>query len=216
MSGSGQISEYRCTFVPRIAEQLQTAIAARFYALLKTARTAANSYWAWLCSCDIAYVAIRNIGIHRLAAKGTYVFDFNDVLDRLGSRSKISVTKLQALKKLRFLKHAYRNRLSDIQRDNTLECALDGAEVLFGVQISAVPTTQIAKVGYSGLRVLELSLVERFDPRCLDTLESADGFASAWQMISNPRGYPKPWKNDSEWIGRVTIAATVSNNAARN
>jgi len=184
--------------------------------LLRKARSATSSYWAWLCSCDMAFVAIRNIGIHQLAAKGMCVFDFNDIVDCLGQARKISAIKMRALKRLRFLKYAYRNRLFHVARDDTLECALDGAEELFGVQISGVVATDVVEAGYNGLRCLELSLVERFDPRFLDALVPTDTLSSAWAAITDPRGYPKPWKNDPKWVDTVAAAVAVRCSSSSN
>jgi hypothetical protein len=163
-----------------------------------------QNYWSTLCSADIAYIAIRNIAISRLAAEEIYMFDYNDLLDYFGGRCSISVAKLDALRALRVLKHSYRGRLTpEFPRDN-FRLALEGAEELFGFSFLPPQVDRTEASGYRALRLLELQLVQRVDPRYLDKMPADDPLAIAWALIRDPRGYPdKPELRGNGWMLQV-------------
>jgi hypothetical protein len=165
-------------------------------------------YWPTLCSADIAYVAIRNIAIARLASKGKYAFDYGDLIGYFGKEHCISTAKLTALRQLRLLKHSYRNRLTPPSPWRILGPALEAADELFGLNPSKHPKDQSGSSGYRGLRLLELELVGRVDPRVLDGLPLNDPLAVAWALIRDPRGYPdKPTIGDHRWMRRISDLA---------
>jgi hypothetical protein len=167
-------------------------------------------YWSILCSADIAYVAIRNIAIARLAASGAYTFDYIELMKRFGSECCLSAAKLDALRQLRILKHSYRGRDPTISSPlRTLTVALEGADELFGLSAPSQPTDPTEMIsGYRGLRLLELELVGKVDPRHLDSLPSHDLLAVAWTFIRDPRGYPdKPKLRGHGWLRNIRALA---------
>jgi hypothetical protein len=168
--------------------------------LLRRVSRSCRSDWGSLCSSDIAYVAIRNVAIHQLAAQGIYKFDYRGVINELNRACEIGPERLEALHRLRHMKYAYRNRINLTNSQTLLERALEGAEELLRVDIFGVEQEEPAASGYVGLRTLELALVTKVDPRYLDSLPVSDPLAGPWANVRDPRGYPKPWKIDDGWI----------------
>ncbi|MBR1218202.1 hypothetical protein JQ557_09405 [Bradyrhizobium sp. U87765 SZCCT0131] len=164
-------------------------------------------YWPMLCSADIAYTAIRNIGICRLAEQGTFIFGYLDLIEHLERENSTTPTRLAALRHLRAMKHSYRRRLVSNFSLHVLCDALEGArDLLLLNDIPASPTKVFS--GYSELRLLELKLVGKVDPRYLDSLSPHDPLATAWAIICDPRGYPnQPKFKNHRWIASVNDIA---------
>jgi hypothetical protein len=158
-----------------------------------------RAYWPTMCCADIAYGAIRNIAISRLASRGVYIFDYNKLLDYWAAECLISLSECAALRGLRILKHMYRARRADADIEPAYTTAVEAAMKLFG-SVRGFPAPD---EGYRGLRLLELDLVTRFDPRHLDTLPTTHTLAGAWAFIRSPRGYPQPRPRSSQWLGTV-------------
>jgi hypothetical protein len=137
--------------------------------------------------------------ILRLASRGIYLFDYADLINYFVHESYVSTETLKALLGLRVLKHGYRNRLTIFSPQQVLSDALAGAEELLGQSHCAPPKHSEAFSGYRGLRMLELDLVTKADPRDLDLLPLHDPLAAAWALIREPRGYPKPGLADEAW-----------------
>jgi hypothetical protein len=183
---------------PDCAREIEGSVA-----LLRYVSGLVLSDWGALCSSDIAYVAIRNVAIHQLASQGVYKFDYNDVVDGLGRSRRIDPASLKAVRGLRHFKYAYRNRIGVVGIHDALQKALREAEMLFELDIFGAEHEEPVLLDYAGLRVLELSLVDKVPPQYLDCLPSSDPLATPWAMICDPRGYPKPWKIDDSWISDV-------------
>jgi len=79
--------------------------------------------------------------------------------------------------------------------------ALESTDDLFGCP-SLLASTGVAPT-YHELRILELELVKKIDPICLDQLPPRDPLADAWAYMCKPRGYPKDKIVDVTWIERV-------------
>lgn len=174
--------------------------------LLKDIVSAPRGYWPTLCSADIAYVSIRNIAIARLASKGIYKFDYNDLIDHFAYEQPISAIQLNALKRLRLLKYSYRNRLMPTSSRNTLHIALKGADKLF--QHSKPLQNAPTQGSYRDLRLLELQLVTKASPTVLDKLPQDDPLGVAWRIICDPRGYPdQPKISNPSWMQEISLLA---------
>jgi hypothetical protein len=165
------------------------------FALLAAIRHRPSSYWLTLCAADIAYVAIRNIAISRLAEQQIYTFDYYDLIKHFMEQRPIAPRKSDALVGLRALKHGYRNRLATLSPSNIVMDALEGAEQLFGVGQATIDRS-----GYFGLRMVEFELMKRADPRALDLLPLQDPLGQAWALICDPRDYPKISLVDEAWV----------------
>jgi hypothetical protein len=175
------------------------------WALLDDISRRPLAYWPALCSADIAFGSVRNIAVLSLASQGKYIFDYYDLIDHFANEHHVSSVRLEALHHLRTLKHGYRNRLTTLVPWHVLSNALLGVKDLFGPR-----TPRRAKndsSGYRRLRMLELDLVTRADPRYWDQLPADDPLAGAWAHIRDPRGYPKDKLVDAAWIRRIRLLA---------
>lgn len=159
------------------------------------------AYWPALCSADIAFGAIRNIAILRLASRRRYTFDYSDLIDHFANEKQISPIRLHALHELRALKHGYRNRVGTLTPWPILDNALRGAEDLFGHFNPEM--AKGANSVYRKLRILELDLVLKAGAPYWDQLPPHDTLASAWAYIRDPRGYPKDKLVDASWIAGI-------------
>jgi hypothetical protein len=162
------------------------------FSLLSNLSRKPLTYWPMLCSADMAYVAIRNIAISRLAERGIYTFDYADLIDHFTRKCRIALERSESLIQLRVLMHGYRNRRTGLSPWQALKDALAGAEELFGQRCGESSQAKGNQFGYWGLRSLELELVKMTDPRQLDILPTYDPLGRAWALIRDPRDYPSP------------------------
>lgn len=168
-----------------------------------------SQYWTAMCSADILYVAMRNVGVLASASTESVRFDYFELVNLLADRYFLTPEQEEALVRLRVLKIAYRNRSIGVDVFVQLEAALKAARKV-GEQIrrgySARNLGDYQPNGYHRLRRVELALVEKQDPRILDSLsKGAPGF-ELWQLICNPSDYPKlrqftvGWSADRDFL----------------
>jgi hypothetical protein len=172
------------------------------FALLNDISGLSSTYWPTLCAADIAYGAIRNVAILRLASLGKYLFDFTDLIAHFSLKADLSSEESDALLDLRALKHGYRNRVATLSPHRVLAEALVVANKLFGKSRYTSTIGSDLMSGYRGLRLLELCLVKGADPRDLDSLSQHDPLAEAWAIIRDPR-YPKPKLANEAWLQKM-------------
>ena len=184
---------------------------AESFGLLRDVTSHTFDYWPMMCSADIAYGSIRNIAIGRLAAKGIYLFDYADLIRQLARHHVLARHQIDALLELRLLKHSYRARHTLTVSSDVLEIALQAANAVFRYPQTPARDEPSSARGYRGLRLLELNLVGRVDPRHLDKLPPAGALGKVWAFIRDPRGYrDTPPRIDSGWLRRASAMVNDS------
>jgi hypothetical protein len=153
-----------------------------------------GSRWFDLCLADITYVFFRNAAILHFASTGVYCFQYDALIGRVGDEFGLTYAERSALLALRDLKHGYRRRA----RDCLAEPLLGSARTVIESIVSTLPNqagSSIAKGDttdeYFRLRLLELNLMNRFEPRQLDALKPGEGLFELWQQVLGAGGYPK-------------------------
>ena len=153
-----------------------------------------GSRWFDLCLADIAYVFFRNAAILHFASTGFYCFQYDELVVRVADKFGLSDAEQSALLALRDLKHAYRRRAPD----RFAEPLLGSARAVIQSIASTIPNQTESSIArgdttdeYFRLRLLELNLMNRFEPSQLDALKPDDGLFELWQQVLGAGGYPK-------------------------
>jgi len=195
----GFLSEIRAAYRPK---RYYRDEALDSLSLLANLPVAPACYWETLCAADIAYGAVRNLAILRLAESKRYEFEFEGALRHCAQVSRLSSEELAAVLRLRQLKHAYRMRKEDHSLLGCWPFALKAALRLF----PCVPRSA-ATGGYVAVRMLELELVRIADPRLLDALSPDDPLTDIWTLICGPRYPTKIWEVPSSRFEEIRRAA---------
>ena len=152
-----------------------------------------EKYWINVCLGDIYYVFFRNMAVLYLASNGVYKFEYAHLVQALVEKYDLDQPCCAALLKLREIKHAYRTRQRVRQIVPCLKLvqeviAIVGDSTKSKGSVGSVCTTN----DYFLLRIEELELVSKYDPRELDKMPPYDPRYAAWHLIRNSGGYPKP------------------------
>jgi hypothetical protein len=153
-----------------------------------------GSRWFDLCLSDIAYVFFRNAAILHFASTGVYCFQYDALVARAGDEFGLTDAERSVLLALRDLKHGYRRRAPDCLAEPWLGAARTVIESI----TSALPNQADSSIArgdttddYFRLRLLELNLMNRFEPRQLDALKPGDGLFELGQQVLGAGGYPR-------------------------
>lgn len=154
-----------------------------------------GEYWHDLCLADVVYVLFRNAAILHLASAEEYCFQFNTTVERMACLFELSQEDRLALLLLRDLKHGYRRRAESLTACSPLQ---EARRVIDRV-IARLPDATTSSIAggvttddYFRLRLTELEIVKKLDPRVLDGLTAKSNFFELWQCIVRGGGYPKP------------------------
>lgn len=153
-----------------------------------------GQYWYDLCLADIHYVFVRNLMILHLASRGTYCFDYRELVRSLSGELHLSQPEQIALGQLRSLKHGYRNRSVALDPQPTLtliRSVVHKASVAWGDLSESSIANGDTTDEYLLLRRRELELVRDNCPTALDKLSSDHPLFELWRSIRGAGGYPR-------------------------
>jgi len=155
--------------------------------------SAAGSYWEELCLSDLTYVLFRNAGILHYASNKKYLFDYETLTNHFALEFGLAREQILSLRHLRTLKNAYRLRTKGALIQPYLRVAME-AILQISKKLYSPRSGQKSALtqDYFSLRLTEMRLIHKYDPRELDMLSASDPEFRTWNLICNPGGYPKP------------------------
>tara|TARA_R100001369_G_scaffold2076_1_gene6536 strand:- start:3706 stop:4557 length:852 start_codon:yes stop_codon:yes gene_type:complete len=166
-----------------------------------------EQYWNRLLQADIMFVAVRNACVFHRATYGEPEFDYDRLINWTSKCAEVSASDKEALLELRSLKHAYRNRLYDIDVSGVpaiKKAALKLAKY-WNSEVCAPSVNADLSNGYFEVRELEVKLVSLFKPTFLDNLSHDHDLAELWSVICNPSLYDKPRNSNlPKWSALVS------------
>jgi hypothetical protein len=151
-------------------------------------------YWHDLCLADITYVLFRNAAILHLASAGLYCFGYDLLMECVAGEFGLSLRDLRALTGLRRLKHAYRQRITDVE----VAGRVDGVRRIIAGIVARLRSLDASGIAaglttedYFSQRLLELGLAWRFTPPALDMIGPDHDLFPLWRSLTTSSGYPK-------------------------